>query len=121
MASFGCDCRFWGILITSTFGYCMIKILGYWFKPRRCPKIWKNIFASQLKGKPVSRVLAMHLHGDHTGNAGWICRESESELWMTRSDFCMCKVMAADGPNDVGDGAIKSYRSAGFDESRLLL
>ena len=82
-------------------------------------QIWKNIFASQLKGKPVSRVLATHLHGDHTGNAGWICREWGSELWMSRSDFYMCKVMAADGPNDVPDDAIKFYRRAGFDESRL--
>ncbi len=80
---------------------------------------WKKIFANHLDGKPVTRVIATHLHTDHTGNAGWICQEWGCELWMSRSDFFMCKVMAADGPSDVPEDAIKFYKRAGFDEARL--
>ncbi len=80
---------------------------------------WRQIFKQQLDGKPVKRVIATHLHTDHTGNAGWITREWGCELWMSRSDFYMCKVMAADGPSDVPDDAIKFYRRAGFTEERL--
>ena len=80
---------------------------------------WRAIFAGHLEGKPVRRVIATHLHSDHTGNAGWICQEWDAELWMSRSDFFMCKVMAADGPSDVPEDAIKFYRRAGFDETRL--
>ena len=80
---------------------------------------WRSIFANHLEGKPVRRVIATHLHSDHTGNAGWICQEWGAELWMSRSDFFMCKVMAADGPSDVPEDAIKFYRRAGFDEARL--
>ena len=80
---------------------------------------WRTIFAEHLDGLPVTRVIATHLHGDHTGNAGWICREWGCDLWMSRSDFFMCKVMAADGPSDVPEDAIKFYRRAGFDEARL--
>lgn len=80
---------------------------------------WRTIFENCLEGKPVRRVIATHLHSDHTGNAGWICKEWDCELWMSRSDFFMCKVMAADGPADVPEDAIKFYRRAGFDEERL--
>ncbi|PDH39637.1 MAG: MBL fold metallo-hydrolase, partial [OM182 bacterium MED-G24] len=80
---------------------------------------WRAIFDKYLDGKPVTRVIATHLHTDHTGNAGWICQEWGCELWMSRSDFYMGKVMAADGPSDVPDDAIVFYRRAGFDEDRL--
>lgn len=81
--------------------------------------IWRAVFDKYLEGKPVRRVIATHLHGDHTGNAGWICKEWDCELWMSRADFYMCKVMAADGPSDVPEDAIRFYRRAGFDEERL--
>lgn len=80
---------------------------------------WRTIFEKHLDGNPVTRVVCTHLHTDHTGSAGWICGEWDCELWMSRSDFFMCKVMAADGPSDVPEDAIKFYRRAGFDEARL--
>lgn len=80
---------------------------------------WRSIFEKHLGGLPVKRVIATHLHTDHTGLAGWITREWDCELWMSRSDFYMCKVMAADGPSDVPEDAIRFYRRAGFTEDRL--
>ncbi len=80
---------------------------------------WRTVFAKHLGGKPITRVIATHLHGDHTGNAGWLTREWSCDLWMSRTDFYMCKVMAADGPSDVPEDAIRFYRRAGFSEERL--
>lgn len=82
-------------------------------------KEWQSVFQNHLDGKPINRVIATHLHTDHTGNAGWIIRKWGAELWMSRSDFYMCKVMAADGPADVPEDAIKFYRRAGFTDQRL--
>ena len=76
---------------------------------------WQTIFEQHLGGRPVTRVIATHLHTDHTGLAGWITSRWDCELWMSRSDFYMCKVMAADGPSD----AIRFYRRAGFTDERL--
>lgn len=80
---------------------------------------WETIFDKYLEGRPVTRVIATHLHGDHTGQAGWICQKFDAQLWMSRADFYMCKVMAADGPSDVPEDALRFYRRAGFDEDRL--
>ena len=80
---------------------------------------WRDIFARCLEGNPVTRVIATHLHTDHTGLAGWLTQEWGCELWMSRSDFYMCKTMAADGPSDVPEDAIRFYRRAGFTEKRL--
>ena len=35
---------------------------------------WRSIFENNLDGKPVTRVIATHLHTDHTGLAGWMIR-----------------------------------------------
>jgi glyoxylase-like metal-dependent hydrolase (beta-lactamase superfamily II) len=80
---------------------------------------WEEIFARYLEGRPVTRVIATHLHTDHTGVAGWICERWDCPLWMSRADFYMCRVMAADRPSDVPEDAIRFYRRAGFDEARL--
>jgi len=80
---------------------------------------WQQIFQTYLEGKPVTRVIATHLHTDHTGLAGWIVQQWGCELWMSRADFYMCKTMAADGPSDVPEDAIRFYRRAGFTEERL--
>jgi len=82
-------------------------------------KHWRHIFETYLDGKPVVRVIATHLHTDHTGLAGWIVKEWDCELWMSRADFYMCKTMAADGPSDVPEDAIRFYRRAGFTAERL--
>jgi glyoxylase-like metal-dependent hydrolase (beta-lactamase superfamily II) len=80
---------------------------------------WRDIFKDHLGSDPVIRVIATHLHSDHTGLAGWLTQEWDCELWMSRADFFMCKVMAADGPSDVPEDAIRFYRRAGFTEERL--
>ena len=80
---------------------------------------WEVIFAKHLGGRPVTRVFCTHLHGDHTGLAGWIARRFEAEVWMSREEFLMCRVMAADGPADVPEDAIRFYRRVGFSKRWL--
>lgn len=39
---------------------------------------WEDIFATQLEGLPILRVIATHMHPDHIGLAHWLC-----ERWST--------------------------------------
>ena len=34
---------------------------------------WEQIFATQLQGLPVLRVLVTHMHPDHVGLSKWLC------------------------------------------------
>jgi glyoxylase-like metal-dependent hydrolase (beta-lactamase superfamily II) len=80
---------------------------------------WETLFAGFLGGKPVTRVICTHLHPDHVGLAGWITRRFDSELWMSREEFLMCRAMAGDTGREAPDVAIRFYRAAGFDEAQL--
>lgn len=81
--------------------------------------LWERVFAEQLNGLPVERVLVTHLHPDHIGMSGWLTRHWDVDLWMSRTDFYLCKTLASDLPGDVPDGAIRFYERAGFTEEQL--
>ena len=50
-------------------------------------ELWEKIFAEQLGGKPVIRVVATHLHPDHVGLAGWLCERWNAPLLMTLGEY----------------------------------
>ena len=49
--------------------------------------LWEKIFAEKLGGKPVTRVIATHLHPDHVGLAGWLCERWDAPLYMTLGEY----------------------------------
>ena len=52
---------------------------------------WETIFATQLEGLPILRVIVTHMHPDHIGLASWLC-----ERWTTASHVCRLWVSATD-------------------------
>lgn len=80
---------------------------------------WTRVFDTLFKSAPVHRVIATHMHPDHVGQAGWLVRHFDVELWMTRTEFLMCQMLAADGPSDVPQDALRFYQRAGFDQHQL--
>jgi glyoxylase-like metal-dependent hydrolase (beta-lactamase superfamily II) len=81
--------------------------------------LWDGIFAEFFMRAPVTRVIATHMHPDHVGQAGWLTRRCGVELWMTRTEFLTCKMLAGDGPGDVPEDAVHFYARAGFDDDQL--
>lgn len=81
--------------------------------------LWDRIFERHLGGKPVTKVIVTHLHPDHVGNAGWLTRKWDIELFMSRTDYLMCRNLVADTGRKPPQEATRFYRAAGFDEEML--
>jgi glyoxylase-like metal-dependent hydrolase (beta-lactamase superfamily II) len=80
---------------------------------------WRQIFDKTLKGKPVTRVICTHMHPDHMGLAGWICRKFGAPLWMSRLEYITGRVLVADTGRDAPEEGVAFYRAAGWDEDAL--
>ena len=83
--------------------------------------LWEQLFSSLLGGKPLKRVIATHMHPDHVGLAGWLCQRFDCDLWMSRTEFLMCRNLVADTGRQAPDIALRFYREAGFDEQALRI
>ena len=80
---------------------------------------WESIFDDHLDGKPISRVIVTHLHPDHIGLAGWITRKFNCQLWMSRTDYLLCRNLVSDTGREAPVEAKTFYRAAGFSDRSL--
>lgn len=80
---------------------------------------WEQLFAGFMQGRPVNRVIVTHMHPDHVGLAGWICERFGCDLWMSREEYLMCRLMASDTPGSVPEVALQYYRSIGWNERQI--
>jgi glyoxylase-like metal-dependent hydrolase (beta-lactamase superfamily II) len=82
-------------------------------------EVWKNVFDFYLKGAPITRVLVTHLHPDHVGCAGWLCKRFDIELWMPRDEYLLCRVLTSDTDRPAPPEAVRFYTAAGFSTDNL--
>jgi glyoxylase-like metal-dependent hydrolase (beta-lactamase superfamily II) len=80
---------------------------------------WQTAFAEVLKGRPVTRVIVTHLHPDHVGLAGWLCEMFGCELWMSRTEYMMCRALVSDTGRPAPKEAIRFYHAAGLGDESL--
>ena len=71
-----------------------------------------------LKGGPIVRVVCTHMHADHIGLAGWLCRRYGAPLWMSRMEYLAARVSIADQP-PAPQEAIDYLVAAGWSETWL--
>ncbi|WP_354686599.1 MBL fold metallo-hydrolase [Cupriavidus necator] len=81
---------------------------------------WRTLFSDggALSGG-LTRLFVTHMHPDHIGMAGWLTRKFGCQLWMTRLEYLMCRVLAADTGRAAPDEAIEFYRKAGWDDEAI--
>lgn len=82
-------------------------------------EFWEGVFNGVMAGAPVKRVIVTHMHPDHVGLAGWMTRKFNCDLWMSRTDFLMCRTLAADTGKEAPDVAIEFYKAAGWEDAAL--
>ena len=80
---------------------------------------WEHVFIHHMQGAPVNRVIVTHLHPDHAGLAGWICRRFDAPLLMTRAEYFLCRLMAADTGNPAPKEGVDFYTRAGFTDENI--
>jgi len=88
---------------------------------RASREIWENHFTDLMGGRPVNRVICTHLHPDHTGLSGWICRKFGAPLLMTRGEYFLCRLLAADTGHEAPREGISFYQKAGFTDDQIEL
>jgi glyoxylase-like metal-dependent hydrolase (beta-lactamase superfamily II) len=79
----------------------------------------RDIWRTAIADRPVTRVVVTHLHPDHVGCAGWLCDEHEVELWMSREEYLLCRILVADTGRDAPAAGVKFYTAAGFPEQAM--
>ena len=53
---------------------------------------WERIFATQLDGLPILRVIVTHMHPDHIGLAHWLCARWNAPLWISATDYNVARM-----------------------------
>ncbi len=81
---------------------------------------WRTLFGKDgALSDGLTRLFVTHMHPDHIGMAGWLRRKFGCQLWMTRMEYLMCRVLAADTGRAAPDDAIEFYRRAGWDDDAI--
>lgn len=82
-------------------------------------EVWERVFVDTMGGAPATHVVITHLHPDHSGCAGWLAQRFGVDLWMTREEYLLCRVLSADTGRPAPEAGVAFYRAAGFPESAL--
>ena len=56
---------------------------------------WETIFANDLDGLPVLRVIVTHMHPDHMGLAHWLTERWNARLWISATDFNVARIASS--------------------------
>jgi len=80
-------------------------------------KAWKDLIAQEQL--TVTDVIVTHMHPDHIGMAGWFAKEHNASFSMSRTDYLMCRLLAADTGNHVPNEAVVFYTEAGMTAEQI--
>ena len=80
---------------------------------------WETIFATQLEGLPILRVIVTHMHPDHIGLAQWLCdrwttASHTCRLWVSATDYNAAKMGSQSTTGFGGEGAALFFASHGL-------
>jgi glyoxylase-like metal-dependent hydrolase (beta-lactamase superfamily II) len=87
----------------------------------RSRAVWESVFANVMNGRSARRVIVTHLHPDHAGLAGWLVERFDAPLFMTRTEYLLCRTMVADTGHEAPPEGLRFYKAAGFSEEALAL
>ena len=81
---------------------------------------WEQIFATQLEGLPVLRVVVTHMHPDHMGLAHWLTEKWNCRLWISATDYNAARIGSQSTTGFGGDRAAAFFASHGLTDPEAL-
>ncbi|NIL92872.1 MAG: MBL fold metallo-hydrolase [Woeseiaceae bacterium] len=82
-------------------------------------EVWNQTIGALMGDKSINHVVVTHLHPDHVGCAGWLTDEYDIDLWMTREEYLLCRVLVADTGRAAPEEGVNFYHAAGFPAEAL--
>jgi len=87
---------------------------------------WEQVFANELGGLPVLRVVVTHMHPDHVGLAHWLTERwstqtHECRLWMSATDYNAARLASQSTTGHGGEAAARFMASHGLTDEESLL
>jgi glyoxylase-like metal-dependent hydrolase (beta-lactamase superfamily II) len=83
--------------------------------------LWERIFAEQLGGKPIGRIIVTHFHPDHIGLAGWLTERWDAPLWISEKEWLHARMMTGSAADDYTRSAHDFARRAGLEAAECDL
>jgi glyoxylase-like metal-dependent hydrolase (beta-lactamase superfamily II) len=90
-------------------------------------RAWEQVFADELEGLPVLRVVVTHMHPDHVGLAHWLTQRfsdagdgPECRLWMSATDWNAARLSSQATTSFGGDSAATFFASHGLTDPDSL-
>ena len=81
---------------------------------------WEEVFATQLQGLPILRVIVTHMHPDHIGLAHWLCTRWNAPLWISATDYHVARLNTQGTSGNGGEAAADFFRSHGLTDPAVL-
>ncbi len=81
--------------------------------------IWRQVFEDRMGGRPATHVIVTHMHPDHSGCANFLVEEFDVDLWMTREEYLLCRVLITDTGKEAPREGERFYRAAGFSDEEI--
>ncbi len=72
---------------------------------------WETIFANELQGLPVLRVIVTHMHPDHIGLAHWLTERFAVRLWASATDYNTAR-LASSSTTGFGGAATAAFMAS---------
>lgn len=77
---------------------------------------WEQVFAHELQGLPVLRVIVTHMHPDHIGLAHWLTERWGVRLWISATDWNAARMASQATTGFGGESAANFMASHGLSD-----
>jgi glyoxylase-like metal-dependent hydrolase (beta-lactamase superfamily II) len=83
--------------------------------------VWREVFKDGMRGERATHVVVTHMHPDHVGCANFLVEEFDADLWMSREEYLLCRVLIADTGKEAPRDGVRFYTAAGFSDEQIAL